>query len=360
MRARETGLLLPGRTGPFNAITDVPGTEVGQSEIITEQPGYGARTGVTAVFPLGKRAANGVSAGWVAFNGTGEMTGLHYVEETGRFFGPVMLTGTLSIATVYRSVLEWTRDHFPNRDDRYRRHLPIVAETYDGFLNKDEFSFHLQQDNVFAALNGAAPGPVVEGCIGGGTGMMTYEFAGGTGTSSRTFECGGQQYTVGVLVQSNHGRRQEMLVQGVPIGQLLPEDLPTPGHCSDFRDGSIIVVIGTDAPLIPDQLKRLARRATVGMALTGGRGNAGSGDIFLAYSTANQFPVVADDLLTFRSVPNELMTPVLASTIEATEEAILNAVFAGRTMSDPSGGIIHGLPIDRVVRALAAAGRIAT
>lgn len=358
-RARDLGIPFDGTPGPLNAITDVPGLEVGQSTLITKGPEYGARTGVTVIFPLGKNVREGVAAGSFAFNGTGELTGKTYMEETGRIFGPISLTGTLSLSTVYRGVLEWTRDHFPDQEDRYRRHLPMVGETYDGYLNQEEFSFPLTTRDVTTALDGARSGPVDEGNTGGGTGMRTFGFSGGTGTSSRRFEALGTTYTLGVIVQSNHSPTKDLRVSGVPVGKALSSSGgPHAELVTDMADGSIIIVVATDAPLLPDQLKRVARHATVGLALTGGGKGTGSGDIFVAVSTANRVPVTGTAVTTYRSIPNDQMSEIFDATAQATEEAIINAIVSGRTLSDSRGHFIPGLPIARVVDILQRANRL--
>jgi len=289
-RARELGVPFGGVTGPYNAITDVPGVEVGYATLVEgEGPlvvGRGpVRTGVTAILPRG-RTADPVFAGLYALNGNGEMTGAAWVEESGFLEGAVLITNTHSVGTARDALVKWSleRGYAPQPWQ-----LPVVAETYDGFLN-DIGGFHVRERHVYAALSGASPGPVAEGNVGGGTGMGLFGFKGGTGTASRHLpEDGG--YTVGVLVQANFGSREDLLVAGVPVGREVPDLLPVSGSSSGSSPpspgGSIIAVVATDAPLLPHQLKRLARRVPLGIARTGGVGENGSGDLFIAFSTAN-------------------------------------------------------------------------
>ncbi len=347
-RARDLGIPFDGTPGTLNAITDISGIEVGHTTIIDDSQEGGARTGVTAIFPLGKSAPQCVSAGWFAFNGTGEMTGTKLIDEFGIFCGPVMLTGTLSVGLVRDATLEWTRGFIKDPDVRFTRILPVVAETYDGGLN-DAWGFHVGKEHVFAALNNAKPGPVEEGSVGGGTGMVTHFFKGGIGTASRVVDFGnGIKFNVGVLVQANYGKRNELTIAGVPVGKEIQDLMPERGAYRPDHDGSIIIIVATDAPLLPYQLKRIARRATIGLAHVGGTGNTTSGDIFLAFSTANPVPFGAQGLVNYTSLPDVAMDPVFAATYQATEEAILNALVAGRTMKGGNGGIVHGLPHDRV------------
>ena len=345
-RARDIGITFDGEPGPLNAITDLPGVEVGQ---VTLTDGR-ARTGATVVFPLGKDAAEGVSAGYFAFNGTGELTGAHFIEEFGAFFGPVTLTGTLGIGEARDGVLEWTAEHFKGNDDvKFSRVLPVVGETYDGGLN-DAWSFPLTSQNVIDALNSARTGPVEEGSVGGGTGMVAYGFKGGIGTSSRIAHYGEDTaFTVGVLVQANHGARDQLVVDGIDVGKMITDLQPVRPPKSDAeRDGSIIILIGTDAPLLPGQLKRLARRATIGMGRTGGQGDSLSGDLFLAFSTANKVTLGASAPATFVSLPNEALDPMFDAVVDATEEAILNALVAAEDMPGGRGGFVYELPEERV------------
>jgi L-aminopeptidase/D-esterase-like protein len=356
-RARDLGIPFDGAPGPLNAITDVPGVEVGHVSVTDGE----ARTGATAIFPLGRGAFEGVAAGFHAHNGTGEMTGAHLIEEIGAFFGPVILTGTLGVGTARDGVLEWTSRNFDNPYVRASRILPVVAETYDGGLS-DAWSLPLRTAHVVEALDKAAGGPVEEGAVGGGTGMVCYHFKCGIGTASRfaryTEEIG---FTVGVLVQANHGTRDLLTIAGVPVGKEIADLEPRrAGENQVLRegDGSIIVLIATDAPLLPGQLERLARRATIGMARTGAYGSSSSGDIFLAFSTSNAVALGSAAPLQFSSVPNEAMDPLFEAAAQANEEAIVNALVAGEDTGGRGGSFVHGLPHERVRALLSTYGRI--
>ena len=358
-RARDLGIPLTGSPGPLNAITDVTGIEIGQVSVTEGE----ARTGVTVLFPRGRDAAGGVPAGIAVFNGTGEMTGARLVQEFGVLYGPVVLTGTLGVGAALNGLAEWTRARIDDPVQRASRLLPLVAETYDGGLS-DAWSLPLQPSHVVEALDGARTGPVAEGSVGGGTGMVCYHFKCGIGTASRRIpaaalaqETDGGDYTVGVLVQANFGRREQLTVAGLPVGRVLddlrPRHATTPGGLPD-GDGSLIVIIATDAPLLPTQLERLARRATIGMARTGAWGTATSGDIFLAFSTAEEVEFATGRASTHRSLPNELLDPLLEAAALGTEEAILNALVAGRDMEGRGGSKVYGLPQDRLTALLAA------
>ncbi len=356
-RARNLGVQFDGEPGRYNAITDVDGVEVGQ---MTLNKGR-ARTGVTGVFPLGKDATEGVSAGYFAFNGTGEMTGAHFIEEFGAFFGPVTLTGTLGVGAARDGVLEWTKDHFKDNDDvKFSRVLPVVGETYDGGLN-DAWSMPLQPKHVVQALNSATSGSVAEGAVGGGTGMVSYHFKGGIGTSSRIARYGEETaFTVGVLVQANHGNREQLIVDGVEVGKVVTDLQPVrPPKADSERDGSIIILVATDAPLLPSQLKRLARRAAIGMGRTGGQGDSLSGDIFLAFSTANKVSLGASEPNIYASIPNEALDPLFTAVVDATEEAIINALVAGEDMEGGRGGHVYGLPEKRLQEILKSYNKLA-
>ena len=276
--------------------------------------------------------------------------GAHFIEEFGAFFGPVALTGTLGVGEARDGILEWTAQHFKGNDDvKFSRVLPVVGETYDGGLN-DAWSFPLTSQNVIDALNSAKSGPVAEGAVGGGTGMVAYGFKGGIGTSSRIARYGEDTaFTVGVLVQANHGAREQLVIDGINVGKMITDLQPVRPPKSDTeRDGSIIILIGTDAPLLPGQLKRLARRAAIGMGRTGGQGDSLSGDIFLAFSTTNRVTLGATAPATFTSLPNEALDPMFDAVVEATEEAILNALVAAEDMAGGRGGFVYELPEDRV------------
>jgi len=349
-RARALGVPFEGTPGANNAITDVAGVEVGHATILEGSGEHAVRTGVTAIFPRGKGSIVPVFAGWSALNGNGEMTGTTWVEEGGQLGGPVMLTNTNSVGVVRDAVIAWAIARFPGTDAAWELGLPVVGETYDGFLN-DVDGFHVTREHAFAAMDAASGGPVAEGNVGGGTGMMAFEFKAGIGTSSRklTPEAGG--YTVGALVQANFGQRPELTVAGAPVGRELADLLPV--RPKDSRDGSIIVVIATDAPLLPHQLKRLARRVSLGIGRVGGLAHNASGDIFIALSTANAEAAQAkagEARATF--VANDSLDPLLAATVQATEEAILNSMTAAETMTGVRGATVHAIPHARLRAAL--------
>lgn len=354
-RARDLGVRFDGTPGPLNAITDVHGVEIGTATIVrdNEHDAHGrptpVRTGVTALFPRGKGDGTPVYAGWFSQNGNGEMTGTTWLDESGFLEGPVAITNTHSVGIVRDSIIRWQIDAHHTQQQQWS--LPVVAETWDGYLN-DINGFHVTAQDTFAALNAAKPGPVQEGSAGGGTGMVCYEFKGGNGTASRVLPADQGGYTVGVFVQCNCGRRPQLTVRGVPIGKLLPiaKPLYSRNNLSDQiagGTGSIIIVVATDAPLIPTQLKRLARRATMGLARTGSTSGNGSGDIFLAFSTANPAAHNEPGPNTIQTVSNERISPLFDATVQATEEAIVNALVAGRNTIGMNGHRVEGLPLDR-------------
>jgi L-aminopeptidase/D-esterase-like protein len=355
-RARDLGIPLDGTPGPLDAITDVAGVTVGHATLIRGTgrltPGKGpVRTGVTAVFPRGRDDLSPVFAGWFSLNGNGEMTGTAWIDDYGLLFYPIAITNTNSVGTVRDALIEWGADRLP---DALHCCLPVVAETWDGDLN-DIFGFHVKKEHVYAALNAAAAGPVAEGNVGGGTGMECFDFKCGIGTSSRMVDVLGVSYTLGVLVQANFGsgRRDDLRIAGVPVGRLVGgkgltgETAPRPGD-----DGSIIIVVATDAPLLPFQLKRIARRAALGLARTGSVADNGSGDIFIAFSTADQSLGANDRLLTHRSVPNDELGPLFAATVRATEEAIINAMVAARDMTGDRGHSAKALPHQELIEVM--------
>jgi len=351
VRARDLGIPFEGRPGPLNALTDVKGVEVGHTTLISGrgklEVGKGpVRTGVTAVLPRGKASRDPVFAGWFSLNGNGEMTGTTWVEESGFLEGPVMITNTHSVGTVRDAIVEWRVNHGPPDESGYWWSLPVVAETYDGFLN-DVNGFHVKREHVFEALQKAASGPVAEGNVGGGTGMICYEFKGGIGTASRKLGENQGGYTMGVLVQCNCGARQQLRIAGVPVGLEISEK-PVTGQDT----GSIIIVIATDAPLLPHQLKRLARRAALGLARTGSVSGNGSGDIFIAFSTANPGAAKSSGIAQLHMVPNDQMNPLFEATVEATEEAIVNALVAAETMTGADNHTVLALPHGRLREAL--------
>ncbi len=353
-RARDLGVPFVGTPGPLNAITDVAGVTVGHTTLIE---GAGAlkvgvgpvRTGVTAILPRGHDTlARPSFAGWYSQNGNGEMTGTTWVEESGFLEGPVLITNTHSVGVVRDAVIRWRIKAAPPDASGYWWSLPVVAETYDGYLN-DINGFHVKEPHVVAALESASGGPVPEGAVGGGTGMVCYGFKGGIGTASRALERGQGGYTVGVLVQANHGLRRQLLVAGVPVGQEMPPDADRAAlEAARGELGSIIIVIATDAPLLPHQLKRLARRATMGLARTGSTSGNGSGDIFIAFSTANPDAFKASGLATLQMVSNEEIGSLFEATVHATEEAIINALVAADTMVGADDHRVEGLPHERL------------
>lgn len=363
-RARDLGIPLEGTPGPMNAITDVQGVEVGHTTMFS---GYGeleigqgpVRTGVTAVLPRGKRY-DPVFAGWHVLNGNGEITGLVWLEESGFLENPIAITTTHSVGTVRDAIVAWTIKHrvFDPTVPPIFWGLPVVSETFDGRLN-DVNGFHVQPEQVFAALDGAESGPVEEGNVGGGTGMVCYEFKGGIGTSSRRVQVLDREYMLGVLVQANYGRREYFTVAGVPVGREIGDLRPVLNfHDPHPGSGSIVVIIATDAPLLPHQLKRLARRVPMGIARLGGFGNNTSGDIFLAFSTANSGAANRSERVEIAMLPNDQMDPLFDATVQATEESILNALVAAETMSGVNGNTVYALPHERLRAALKKYGRL--
>jgi len=361
-RARDLGIPFDGTPGPLNAITDVAGVEVGHTTLIRGEGdlvvGEGpVRTGVTAILPRGK-TYDPVFAAWYTLNGNGEMTGTTWVEESGFLEGPVLITNTHSVGVVRDAVIAWQHSngiYDPIYADIFWA-LPVVAETYDGGLN-DINGFHVKREHVFAALDAAAVGPVAEGNVGGGTGMVCHGFKGGIGTASRVLSQDRGGYTVGALVQANYGSRSLLTIAGVPVGKLIEghkavRNLGGPATGS----GSIIVVIATDAPLLPHQLKRLARRIPMGIARMGGIGSNSSGDIFVAFSTANSGAADRAGVADLKMLPNDAISPLLLKTIEATEEAITNALIAAETMTGINGNTVFELPHDQLTKILRAKG----
>jgi D-aminopeptidase len=343
-RLRDLGLTIGSApTGSLNAITDVSGVSVGHATVIRDEPRV-ARTGVSIVSPRARSEWNDLCYGGLhSFNGNGEMTGSHWLEESGLLSGPIGITNTHQVGLVRDTlVAEEVR-----RDPEATWCLPIVGETYDGFLN-DIDAFHLTADDVRAALADAdRPGPVVEGNVGGGTGMICHQFKGGIGTASRRVATGGAMYTVGVLVQANYGARDLLRLDGRPVGRTIGADVvPLPTDPAVADAGSIIVIVATDAPLLADQCKRLARRATVGLARVGGTGSNGSGDIFLAFSTGNRVPIGASTPTSVATLPPGAMTPLFDATAEAVEESIWNALVAAETMTGHHGRVVHAIPHD--------------
>ncbi len=344
-RLRQLGITigtLP--TGPYNAITDVPGILVGHTTLNYDTPRI-ARTGVTMIVPRqGDIYRDQCYAGYYSFNGNGEMTGMHWLEESGMLGGPIAITNTHQVGLVRDALVEYEIALHPESSWL----LPVVAETYDGWLN-DINAFHLTKEHVFQALTTAQSGPVAEGNVGGGTGMICHAFKGGIGTSSRLVTCqDGTVYTVGALVQANYGARQHLRVDGVPVGRFIPaEKVPTPWQ-QPPSGGSIIIVVATDAPLLPFQCKRLARRATVGLGRVGGNGHNSSGDLFLAFATGNHLPVNATAPIAVQMLPNDQLDSFFVAVADAVEESILNALTAAETLTGQQGRIAQALPVDEL------------
>jgi D-aminopeptidase len=349
MRLRDLGITIGTMpTGPHNAITDVPGIWVGHSTLIYDEPCV-ARTGVTVIIPReGTIRKDLTFAGFHSFNGCGEMTGLLWLQESGMLSSPIALTNTTQVGTVRDAMIEYAILKYQGRSFR----LCVVGETWDGWLN-DSNAFHITRDDVFEALAAAKSGPVAEGNVGGGTGMICHDFKGGIGTSSRLVDSKSGRYTVGVLVQANYGDRAQLRVDGVPVGREIdPARVPTPWEQAP-PGGSILVIIATDAPLLPVQCRRLAQRATVGLARVGGMGHNGSGDLFLAFATGNHIPANAGEPIELKMIPHHHLDPFFEAVAEAVEEAILNSLTAAETMSGFKGHTAHALPLDELQRVMA-------
>lgn len=348
-RARDLGVPFDGTPGPLNTITDVAGVEVGHTTLISGEGklkvGEGpVRTGVTAVLPRGKASTDAVFGAWFTLNGNGEMTGTTWLEDSGFLDGPVMITNTHSVGVVRDAVIAWKVKHGAPDMEGYWWSLPVVAETWDGWLN-DINGFHVKPEDAFHALDSAHRGAVEEGNVGGGTGMICNEFKGGIGTASRVLDTNGGGYTVGVLVQCNYGRRDQLRIAGVPVGKEIPEHR---AYEDSSDTGSIIIVIATDAPLIPTQLKRVARRACLGLGRDGSYSGDGSGDIFVAFSTANPGAAGPKGIHDLKMLPNDSLDPIFLATVQATEEAVVNAMVAADTMTGIDGHTAIALPHDRL------------
>lgn len=382
-RARDLGIPFDGTPGRWNAITDVAGVEVGHATIIEGEGrlrrGEGpVRTGVTAVLPRGRAVGDTVFAAWSALNGNGEMTGTIWIDESGLLEGPVLITNTHSVGLVRDAVIAWMMEHRRN----FLWALPVVAETYDGVLN-DVDGFHVRSEHAFAALDGARTGPVLEGAVGGGTGMICHGFKGGIGTASRVLEADDGGYVVGALVQCNYGSRRELSIAGVPVGAELgplrtichtgaePPSRPwlagvpsctaaaqSAGPADPGPAGSIIVIVATDAPLLPHQLERIARRVDLAIGRMGGKGENSSGDIFLAFSTANRAAVETEKVTAIDMLPNDRIDPLFYATVQAVEEAIVNALVAAETMVGVDDVRVMELPEERVREILGQHGRL--
>ena len=367
-RARDLGVPFSGVTGRYNAITDVSGVEVGYSTIISgngdNKIGIGpVRTGVTAIFPRGKvKKFSPVYANWYSLNGNGEMTGTAWVTESGFLETPIMITNTNSVGVVRDAVLKWYVDTDWYKGEDWWYTYPVVAETYDGFLN-DIYGFHVKESHVIEAINASSSGPIAEGNVGGGTGMMCLGFKGGTGTSSRLVKIKESEYTVGALVQANFGAKRNLTIAGVPVGLALKDTLNyvfkgPPKSRRQEGDGSIIVVVATDAPLLPHQLKRIAQRIPLGVGIVGGRGENGSGDIFIAFSTANENAFNRDETVSISSLSNDSINPLFQATVEAVEEAIVNAMVAAETLEGINGNKAYALPHDLLIKTLKSYNRL--
>jgi len=357
VRARDLGIPFEGTPGKFNAITDVPGVEVGYTTLISGEGklevGKGpVRTGVTAILPRGHASLNDpVYAGFFSLNGNGEMTGTAWVDESGFLEGPIIMTNTHSVGVARDAVIAWRVNHGAADKTGYWWSLPVVAETWDGWLN-DINGFHVKPEDVWRALDSAHGGALQEGSVGGGTGMICYEFKGGNGTASRKIDirpegadknASPQSFIVGVFLQANFGRRPQLTIAGIPVGKKIPGDV------YKQESGSCIAVIATDAPLLPNQLKRLARRVSLGLARTGTISGNGSGDLFIAFSTAN--PNVADpDQITHnvQTIPNDLMDPIFTGVVQATEEAVVNALIDNHSMTGRDNNRVDALPHNRL------------
>jgi D-aminopeptidase len=360
VRARDLGVPFEGTTGPLNAITDVAGVEVGYTTIIRGEGklvvGKGpVRTGVTAIIPRGHDSLNDpVYAAVFSLNGNGEMTGTHWIEESGFLEGPVVITNTHSVGVARDAVIAWRIKHGAADATGYWWSLPLVAETWDGWLN-DTNGFHVKADDVFRALDSAHGGAIEEGSVGGGTGMICYEFKGGSGTASRKIDIkagkdkpaqgasAARTFTVGVFLQANFGRRGLLTIAGVPVGKEIP------GSVYGEDTGSCIAVVATDAPLLPNQLKRLARRVSLGLARTGTISGNGSGDLFIAFSTANK-NVWAPDQVTHsvQTIPNDLLDPIFTGVVQATEEAVVNALVDNQTITGADNHRVEALSHERL------------
>ena len=340
------GTLPPGEN---NAITDVPGVWVGHKTLIYDEPRI-ARTGVTVIVPReGKIWHDNACAGFHSFNGCGEMTGMHWLRESGLLCYPIVLIDTHHVGTAHEALIAYGVESGMAPESG----LPVVGETWDGWLN-DMDAFHISREDVFEALAAAAPGPVAEGNVGGGTGMICHDFKGGIGTASRLVEIAGETYTLGALVQANHGSREDFRVDGMPIGRLMDyRRVPLAWGNQPQPGGSILIIIATDAPLLSGQCARLARRAAVGFARVGGIGHNGSGDLFLAFATGNSMPADRQEPFAIRYLPNHTMNPLFNAVGEAVEEAILNALTAAQTMSGINGNTAYALPLDDLVQIMA-------
>ena len=381
-RARDIGILFRGKCGVHNNITDVPGVEVGYSTLIMGEPedyvsdeSLFARTGVTAILPRGKSRSS-VIAGYSSFNGYGEMTGVPFIEDYGQIDGPIMLTNTFGVGTVRDAAYKWWMQQdlideltlFGETVKCATLMYPVVAETYDGVMNNAR-GFHITEAHAFEAIESAISGPVAEGNVGGGTGMQCHLFKGGCGSSSRKLSDEDGAYTLGIFVQANHGFRDRFMIKGVPMGQLITDCdpilngiAPQGGLSPKPGTGSIVVVLATDAPVNSLQIKRLCKRITIGIGLLGGGCENGSGDIFVGFSSAHSTGAVNNqhEVRSLECYPDGLLDPLYEAVIDATEEAILNAMVGAETMVGINGNTLHALPHDRVREILKKYARLET
>ncbi len=354
-RARDLNIPFDGKPGRYNAITDVAGVMVGYKTLIKDTGEHAVRTGVTVILPNGK-SIDPVPAGWFTLNGDGEMTGTTVIDEYGFNYGLIGITNTNSVGVVRDAIGEWNVAHF-SKDEvvDFSFGLPVAAETWDGILN-DINGLHVHKQDVFDALDSAHGGYVAEGNVGGGTGMSLFRFKGGNGTSSRMVSIDTANYTVGVFIQGNFGGRKDLTIAGVPVGKEIPDLQPL--ITKKEKDGSVIIIIATDAPLLPAQLKQIAKRASLGVARTGGIGRNSSGDIFLAFSTVPPVNNAKETLQTWKSVPKQHMDVLYEATVQATEEAIINALIAAETMTGLHGNTIYAIPHDRLQKIMKKYNRV--
>ncbi len=354
VRARDLDIPFEGTPGPLNAITDVKGVTVGHETIIRDLAGDSAvRTGVTAILPRGPESNVKPSFGaYFSLNGNGEMTGTHWLEESGMLEGPVMITNTHSVGAVHDATIRWRVEAGEADSSGFWWSLPVIAETWDGYLN-DINGFHVKTEHAHAALANAKSGPVAEGNVGGGTGMICHGFKCGIGTSSRIISTIDGEFTVGVLVQANYGSRETLRVAGVPVGKHITRDIAYADELTPSRDvGSIIIVVGTDAPLLPHQMKRLAKRAAMGLARNGSFAGNGSGDIFIAFSTANENAAQSGEAMTVKMISNDEMGSLFLGTVQATEEAIINALVAAEDMVGHQGRVVKAIDHEELRRVM--------
>lgn len=356
LRARDLGLPFEGDHGVNNAITDIPGVEVGYTTLIEREGPI--RTGVTAILPRGKQEKmSPIWAGQYSLNGNGEMTGTHWIHDGGYFLSPICITNTHSVGVAHHASVKWMIQQYAEQfKNEHLWAMPVVAETYDGRLN-DINGQHINEEHVLSAIQSSKSGPISEGNVGGGTGMICYEFKGGTGTSSRVLKIGGEKFHVGSLVQANHGIRQWLTVRGVPVGKHLNENCK-----NQTEQGSIVVIVGTDIPMLPHQLKRVAKRAAIGIGRNGTPGGNDSGDIFLAFSVANEMeiPQQSSEKLKMSFINDEEFDPIYEAVCQAIEESVINALVSAETMTTvkPYGGKVHAIDHDKLIKVMKEYNRV--